>query len=295
MSVTPEAPLVLAQIPLAPVGIPSGWASAEAQRTGGSGSSPFGDLPLPGPELVLPPRASPIVSPVTLATTASSSRADPATPVMSTVARAATASRLPLAPPVPDSLLSDTSATLGSESEAWLERLVGRHRRSSAGFPTSVFLVSMVDLLGSFSSDLFTWAETHPVGDPTALEAVLQGWSRAGVNDQLWRQLNIHQQRQENHLRRVEQAGTWRARGSGTGDCREESAGANETWYRDSSGSPQRGTGGGGSQTWRSGYYESRTRPSTPGENQRGYGRTYGGQDGPSGYEGPSSTRRRLD
>jgi len=51
------------------------------------------------------------------------------------------------------------------------------------------------------------------VGDPGALEAVLQGLSRAGVNTQLWRPLNIHQQRQENHLRRVEQAGTWRARG----------------------------------------------------------------------------------
>jgi len=173
--------------------------------------------------------------------------------VVSTVARVATANRLPLPPPVPESLLSNTSATLGSDGEAWLERLVGRLRWSSAGFPTSVLLVSMVYLLGSLSSDLFTWAETHPVGDPDALEAVLQGWFRAGVNDQLWRLLTIRQQQQDNQFRRVEQAGSWRARGSGTGDRREEAAGANETWYRDAPGSPQRGTGGGGNQTWGSG------------------------------------------
>jgi len=174
--------------------------------------------------------------------------------VVSTVARVATANRLPLAPPVPDSLLSDTSATLGSEGEAWLERLVGRLRGASASFPTSVLLVSLVDLLGSLSNDFLTWAETHPVGDPGALETLLQGWSRAGVNDQLWRLLNIQQQQQENHFRRVEQAGTWRARGSGTGDRREEAAGANETWYRDAPGSPQRGTGGGSNQTWGSSW-----------------------------------------
>jgi len=108
------------------------------------------------------------------------------------------------------------------------------------------------------------------------------------VNDQLWCFLNIHQQRQESHLRRAEQAGTWRARGSGTGDRREEAAGANETWYRDAPWSPQRGTGGGGNQMWPgNSWYESRPRASTPVENTRGYGRTYGGQDGPSGYEGP--------
>ena len=165
-----------------------------------------------------------------------------------TVARVATANRLPSPPPVPDSLLSDTSASLGSEDESWPERFVGRLRGASAGVPTSVLLVSLADLLGSLSNDLFTGAETHPVGDPEALEAVLQGWSRAGVNDQLWRLLNIHQQRQEEHLLRAEQAGTWRARGSGTGGRREEAAGAIETWYGDAPGSPQRGTGGGGNQ-----------------------------------------------
>jgi len=216
--------------------------------------------------------------------------------VVRTVARVAPANRLPLAPPVPDSLLSDTSATLWSKGEAWLERLVGRLRGVSASFPTSVRLVSLVDLLGSLLNDLFTWAETHPMGDPDALEAVLQGWSRAGLNDQLWRLLNIHQRRQDNHLRRAEQAGTWRARVSGTGDRREEAAGAIETWYRDAPGSPQRGTGGGGNQTWQgNSSYESRARASTPVDNTRGYGRTYGGEDGQSGYEGPSSTLRRLD
>jgi len=35
------------------------------------------------------------------------------------------------------------------------------------------------------TTDLLTWAETHPVGNPGAREAVLQGWSRAVVNDQL--------------------------------------------------------------------------------------------------------------
>jgi len=185
MAVPPEAPRGRAQVPLASFGIPSGWASAVAQRTDGSGSSPLGCLPLPGHQLVPPPRASLVASRVIFVTTAPSSRADPATPVVSAVARVATANRFPLAPPVPDSLLSDTSETLRSEGEAWLERLVGRLRASSAGFPTSVPLVSMVDLLGSLSNDVFTWAETYPVGDPDALEAVLQGRSRSGVNDQL--------------------------------------------------------------------------------------------------------------
>jgi len=111
---------------------------------------------------------------VTLATTAPSPRAGPATPVVNTVARVATANRFQLAPAVPDSFRSDTSAMLGTEGEVWLERLVGRLRGPSAGFPTSVLLVSTVDLLGSLSSDLFSWAEKNPVGDPVALEEVLQ-------------------------------------------------------------------------------------------------------------------------
>jgi len=150
---------------------------------------------------------------------------------------------------VPDSLQWDPSATLGSEGEAWLERLVGRLCGASASFPTSVLVVSLVDFLGCLSNDLFAWADTHPVGYPEALEAVLQGWSRTGVNDQLWRLSNIHQQCQESLLRRAEQAGTWRARGSGTGDQREEAARASETWYRDAPGSPQRGSGCNGNQT----------------------------------------------
>jgi len=227
MEVRPEAPLGRAQVPLASVGVPSGWASAVAQRTGGSGCSPLSGLLLPGHQLFPPPRASPLASPVTLATTAPLSRADPATPVVRSVARVATANRLPLAPPEPDSLLSDTSATLGSEGEAWLKRLVERLRGASAGFPTSVLLVSVVDVLGSVSDDLFTWTQTQPVGDPAALEVVLHGWSRAGVKDQLWRLLDIHQQRQGSHLLRVDQAYAWRARWSGSGDLREEAAGAN--------------------------------------------------------------------
>jgi len=159
-----------------------------------------------------------------------------------------------------------------------------------------VLFVSLVGVLGSLSNDLLTLAETHYVGDPEALEAVRQALSRSGVNDQLWRLLNIYRQRQENHLRGAEPAGTWRARGSDTGDRPEEAAGASETWYCEAPGSPQRGTGGTGSQTWGSNsWYESRPRPSTPVENTRGDGRTYRDQDGPSGYEGPSDTRRRLD
>jgi len=61
----------------------------------------------------------------------------------------------------------------------------------------------MVDLLRSSSNDLLTWAETHPVGDPKVLAAVLRGCSRSGVSEQLWRLLNIHQQGQECHHRRV--------------------------------------------------------------------------------------------
>jgi len=83
MAVPAQPPLGLAQVPLASVGVPSGWASAVAQRTGGSGSSPLGGLPLPGHQLMPPPRASLLASPVTLATTAPSSRTDSATPVVS--------------------------------------------------------------------------------------------------------------------------------------------------------------------------------------------------------------------
>jgi len=154
MAVPPQAPLGRGQGPLASVGVPSAWASAVAQRTGGSGSSPLGGLPLPGHELFPPPRASHLASPVTIATTAPSSRADPATPVVRTVARVATAYRLSLAAAVPSSLLSDTSATLGSEGEAWLERLVGRLRGASGGFPNSVLFVSMVYFLSGLLSDL---------------------------------------------------------------------------------------------------------------------------------------------
>ena len=295
MAAPPEARVGRAQVPISFVGIPSWWASAMAQRTGGYGSSLLGGLPLPGHQHVPPPRASLVASPVILATTAPSSRADPATLVVSTVARVATANCLPLPPPVPNSLLQDTSATLGPEGGVWLEHLVGHLRGPSAGFPTSVLLVSIVDLLGSLANDFFIWAETHPVGDPDASEAVLQGWFRSGGNDQLWRLLNIHQSRKDTHLRRVEQASTWRARGSGTGERRDDAAGANKTWYEDAPGSPQRSTGVGGNQNWGSGYYESRPRPGTPGENPRGYGRTYGSQEGPSGYEGPSATRLLLD
>jgi len=178
MAVPAEALQGRAQVPLASVGVPSGWASAVAQQTGGSGTSPLGGLPLLGHQLVPPPCPSLLASPVTLATTAPSSRTDPATPVVSTVARVATANRLPLDPPVPDSLLSDTSATLGSDGDAWLERLVGRLRGASASFPASVLLLSLVDFLGRLSSDLITWAETHPVGDPKALGG---GGGPAGV------------------------------------------------------------------------------------------------------------------
>jgi len=174
MAAPPEAPVGRAQGPFASAGIPSGCASAVAQRTGGSGSSPLGGLPLSGHDLVPPPRASLVASPVTLASTAPSSLAGPATAVLNSVARVATANRLPLAPAVPDSLLSNTSAALRTEGEVWLERLVGRLHGQSAGFPTSVLLVSMVDLLGSLSNYLFSWAGTHPVGDPDALEEVLQ-------------------------------------------------------------------------------------------------------------------------
>jgi len=100
-----EAPLGRAQVTLASVGIPYGWASAVAQRTSGSGCLPLGGLSFLGHQLVPHLRVSLFASPVTLATTAPSSRADPATPVASTVARAVTANRLPLALPVPDPLL----------------------------------------------------------------------------------------------------------------------------------------------------------------------------------------------
>jgi len=148
IAVPVEPPLGRAQVPLASVGVPSGWASAVAQRTGGSGSLPLGGLPLPGHHLMPPPRASLLASPVTLATTAPSSRTDPATPVVSTVARVATANRLPLAPPVPDSLLSDTSVEHGSAIpfvgtypvEHW-DSILGIYLCTCCMFCTCVYLI----------------------------------------------------------------------------------------------------------------------------------------------------------
>ena len=244
----PEARPGREQVPIASVGNPSGWASAVAQRTGTSGSSPLGGPPLSGHQLGLPPRASLVASRVTLVTTAPSTRADHVTPVVSTAAGVATANRLPMPPPVPEVLLQDNLATFGPEEEDWMERLVGRFCGPSPGFPTSSRLVSMLYLLESLSNDLFSWAETQAVGDLDALEAVSQGWSRSCVNEQLWRLPKIHEHPQESHLQRVEQASTWRARGSGACDRRDEAAGASEAWYRDAPGSPQRGTSGGGDQ-----------------------------------------------
>jgi len=116
-------------------------------------------------------------------------------------------------------------------------------------------VVSMVDVLGKPANDLFTWADMRLVGDPDALEAVLQGWSGSGVKNQLRRLVNIRQPRQNNHLRRTVQAGTGRARGSGTGDLRDDGAEANERRYQDAPGSPKRGRDGGRNQNRGSGYY----------------------------------------
>jgi len=102
MGAPPEEPLRRAQVPIASVGIPSGWASAVAQLTGRSDFSPSGCLPLPGHQLFRPPRAALFARPGTLATTAPSSGAGPVTRAVSTVARIGTANRLPLAPRVPD-------------------------------------------------------------------------------------------------------------------------------------------------------------------------------------------------
>jgi len=77
---------------------------------------------------------------------------------------------------------------------------------------------------------MLAWADAHPVSDPNALEQVLHLWSRSGLNEQLWSLLRMHQQRQNNHLRRSEPAGTWRTRGSGSGDRREDGAEAGETF-----------------------------------------------------------------
>jgi len=252
LAAAPEEPRGRKQVPIVSFGIPCGYRGAWTRwfRLVALGCSG-----LPGHKIIPPPRSSLVASPVASATTAPSFGAGPVIPAVSTVARVATAYRLPLAPPKPNALLQDPSTALGAEDEVGLERRVGCLRSLSAGLPTSILLVSMVDLLGSLANNLFTWEETHPVGDPDALEAVLQGWSRSGVKDQLWSLLKIHQQRQENHLRRVEKAGIWRDRGSGTCDPQDDGARAYATWYRDAIGSPQSGNSGGGNPNWGGGYY----------------------------------------
>jgi len=165
MVAPPEEPLGRAPVPTGSVGVLSGWASAVGLRAGGSGSSSSGGLPLPGHQLVLPPRASLVTSSVTLATTAASSGADPATSVVSTVARVATDNRLLLPPPVPDSLQKDASTTLGWEGEDWLELLVGHLCSPLAGFPTSVLTRCSA---GRKSLPLGSWARTCPPARDTS-------------------------------------------------------------------------------------------------------------------------------
>ena len=225
MAAPPEKRLGPSNVPIASFGIPSDWASAVARRTGGSGSSTSGGLPLPLHQRFPPPRASLVDFPVPLATTAPSSGAGPATPVVRTVAIVATANCFPLPRSVPDSLFLDSSTTIGSAGEMRLQRLGGRLRGPSDGFPNSVILVSMVDLLGRLANDSFTWAETHQVNQSNALEAGLQGFSRSGVSDRLWHLLSIHQQRQDRPPPVDGDGRSGSARGSGTSDRRIDAAG----------------------------------------------------------------------
>jgi len=248
-----ERPLGWDQEPIAFVGIPSRWASAVAQQTGVSGSSPLRGPPFPGHQLVPPPRASLVASPVALWTTAPSSRADPVPPKVNTVDRVATANRFPLARPVPDSLPQDTSAMLGSEEEVCCRVLLGVCVVRRLGFPPACSWSSWSICLGACRLTYSPGQRHTRWGTPTLWRRCFRS-SRQGVNDHLWRLLNIQQQLQGSMLRLVELAGTGRARGSGTGDLRDDSAGAHETNDRDAPGSPQRGTGGGGNQTWSGGY-----------------------------------------
>lgn len=147
MDATQEEPRTWAQVPTPSVGIPSAWASAVPRRTGGSCSSSLCGLPLLGHQRVPPHSSFLAASPVTLAMSAPIFGAGRDTPGVSAVARVATANRVPLPPPVPDSLFLDTSATHGSEGEALLEPLVGRLCGPSDVFPLSELLVSVVNLL----------------------------------------------------------------------------------------------------------------------------------------------------
>jgi len=270
---------------------------------------------LPGP----PPCTPLVLSPVTRATAPPSSgpqSVPPATsgPETGLAARVRPADRLPLAPPVPDSLLGDNSSTLGPEGEAWLDGLVGRLPGTTRQTTLSVLLVSLVDLLGSWSTDLVTWSEGHPVVDPASLTEVVNGCIQPVVNSRLWRLLQLHQSRQDGHLRRPDSGSNWQQGGAGQGERRDEPAAAGGSWPRGAPASPYRGTSGGGGHGggqggghgggqsggagyWDGGYWHASSgdRAGAPADDTRGYTRTYGGQESPSGgYEGPATNRRRT-
>lgn len=156
-----------------------------AQRTGGSASSPLGGLPHSGHHPAPTYRAFLVAISVTLSTTAPSSRAHSGTVVVRNVAWVATTNRLPLPSQVPDSLLHNTLATLGTQGVDWLECLVGRLCTLSAGLPTSVLLVFMVDLVGSLANNLLARAETQPVSHRDGL--TLARSHRCGIKGHLVR------------------------------------------------------------------------------------------------------------
>jgi len=118
MAVPAEAPLGRAQVPLASVRGPVGVGVRRGAANRSFWLFALGRSASPGSSVGALSPCFLLASPVTLATTAPSSLADPATPVVSTVTRVGTANRLPLALPVPDSLLFNTSATRRSEGNA---------------------------------------------------------------------------------------------------------------------------------------------------------------------------------
>jgi len=71
--------------------------------------------------------------------------------------------------------LGDNASTMGPEGEACLEKLVVRLSVPTRPTPLSDVLVALVDLLGSWSTDLVTWSKGHQVADPVSLTKIVNG------------------------------------------------------------------------------------------------------------------------
>jgi len=220
----------LTRAPLQPAGLSSGWGVAVVQLAKEPVLSPVRGPTFPG-HLPFPLPRTPLVASPVIRTTAPPSTGPQSVPQATSGPDTELATRVRAgdcvssAPPVSDTLLGDNSSTMGPEGEAWVEGLVGRLPGTTRKTTLSVLLVSLVDLLGSWSSNFVTWSEGHRVFDVASLTEVMNGCVQPGVKSRLWCLLQLQQSRQEGHLPRSEPGNDWQYGGGDQGERRDNPAG----------------------------------------------------------------------